>query len=86
MAWLAAFALSVLFAGFLTLLGVLRSPVLIALILPTTAFGILLPILRESGNLGTDFGRYVLGLAVAALSCWLPSFSLASTTICMRRY
>jgi Kef-type K+ transport system membrane component KefB len=65
MAWIAAFALSVLFAGFLTFLGVLRSPVLIALILPTTAFGVLLPILRESGNLGTDFGRYVLGLAVA---------------------
>ena len=33
MAWLAAFALSVLFAGFLTLIGILRSPVLIALIL-----------------------------------------------------
>jgi Kef-type K+ transport system membrane component KefB len=65
MAWSAAFALSVLFAGFLTLIGVLRSPILIALVLPTTAFGMLLPILRESGNLGTDFGRYVLGLAVA---------------------
>ena len=64
-AWLAAFALSVLFAGFLTLIGVLRSPLLVALVLPTTAFGMLLPILRESGNLGTDFGRYVLGLAVA---------------------
>jgi Kef-type K+ transport system membrane component KefB len=65
MAWAAAFALSVLFAGFLTLIGVLRSPILIALVLPTTAFGMLLPILRESGNLGTDFGRYLLGLAVA---------------------
>jgi Kef-type K+ transport system membrane component KefB len=33
MAWLAAFAFSVLFTGFLTLIGILRSPVLIALIL-----------------------------------------------------
>jgi Kef-type K+ transport system membrane component KefB len=65
MAWLAAFALSVLFAGILTLIGLLRSPTIVALVLPTTAFGMLLPILRESGNLGTEFGRYVLGLAVA---------------------
>ena len=65
LAWLAAFALSVLFASFLTLIGILHSPLLIALILPTTAFGMLLPILRESGNLDTNFGRHVLGLAVA---------------------
>lgn len=65
MAWLAAFALSVLFAGFLTLIGLLRAPTLVALVLPTTAFGMLLPILRETHNLDTDFGRYVLGLAVA---------------------
>jgi Kef-type K+ transport system membrane component KefB len=65
MAWLAAFAFSVLFTGFLTLIGILRSPVLIALILPTTAFGMLLPILHESGNFGTTFGRHVLGLAVS---------------------
>jgi Kef-type K+ transport system membrane component KefB len=64
-AWLAAFGLSVLFAGFLTLIGILRSPLLIALILPTTSFGMLLPILRESGNFGTSFGRHVLGLAAA---------------------
>ena len=43
----------------------MRSPLLIALVLPTTAFGMLLPILHESGNLGTNFGRHVLGLAVA---------------------
>lgn len=54
-----------LFAGFLALIGLLRAPVLIALVLPTTAFGMVLPILRESGNLATDFGRYVLGLAAA---------------------
>jgi Kef-type K+ transport system membrane component KefB len=65
MAWLAAFALSVLFAGFLTLIGLLRAPTLVALVLPTAAFGMLLPIPRESHNLDTDFGRYVLGLAVA---------------------
>jgi Kef-type K+ transport system membrane component KefB len=65
LAWLAAFCLSALFASLLYAIGVLRSPLLIALLLPTTAFGMLLPILHESGNLGTNFGRHVLGLAVA---------------------
>jgi Kef-type K+ transport system membrane component KefB len=64
-AWLAAFCLSALFAGLLYAIGLLHAPLLIALVLPTTAFGMLLPILRESGDLGTLFGRHVLGLAVA---------------------
>ena len=65
LAWLAAFGLSGLFAGLLYAIGLLRAPLLIALVLPTTAFGMLLPILRESGNLDTNFGRHVLGAAVA---------------------
>jgi Kef-type K+ transport system membrane component KefB len=64
LAWLAAFGLSGLFAGLLYAIGLLRAPLLIALVLPTTAFGMLLPILRESGNLDTNFGRHVLGAAV----------------------
>lgn len=64
-AWLAAFSLSILFAGLLYAIGLLRAPLLIALMLPTTAFGMLLPILHESGNLDTNFGRHVLGVAVA---------------------
>jgi Kef-type K+ transport system membrane component KefB len=64
-AWLAAFCLSALFASLLYMIGILHSPLLIALVLPTTAFGMLLPILRENGDLGTPFGRHVLGLAVA---------------------
>ena len=40
-----------------------RSPLLVALILPTTAFGVLIPILRQSGELHSNFGRHVLGLA-----------------------
>jgi Kef-type K+ transport system membrane component KefB len=60
LAWLAAFGLSGLFAGLLYPIGLLRAPLLIALVLPTTALGMLLPILRESGNLDTNFGRHVL--------------------------
>jgi Kef-type K+ transport system membrane component KefB len=64
-AWLAAFGLSSLFAGLLSMMGLLHAPLLVALVLPTTGFGVLLPILRESGNLETSFGRHVLGAAVA---------------------
>jgi Kef-type K+ transport system membrane component KefB len=62
-AWLASFALAVGFVGLLQLFGLVRSPLLIALILPTTAFGVLIPILRQSGELHSNFGRHVLGLA-----------------------
>lgn len=64
LAWLAAFGLSGLFGGLLYAIGLLRAPLLIALVLPTTALGMLLPILRGSDNLDTNFGRYVLGAAV----------------------
>ena len=63
LAWLAALVLSGLFVGLLFLGGLVRAPLLIGLALPTTAFGILLPILRESGILDTNFGRHVLGAA-----------------------
>jgi hypothetical protein len=32
-------------------------------VLPTTAFGILIPILRTTHDLDSNFGRYVLGAA-----------------------
>ena len=64
LAWLAAFGLSGLFGGLLYAIGLLRAPLLIALVLPTTALGMLLPILRGSDNLDTNFGRHVLGAAV----------------------
>ena len=50
-------------AGLLHLFGLVHSPLLVALILPTTAFGVLIPILRQSGELHSNFGRHVLGLA-----------------------
>ena len=63
LAWLASFALAVGFVGVLYLFGMVRSPLLVALILPTTAFGVLIPILRQSGELHSNIGRHVLGLA-----------------------
>ena len=39
---------SVIFVGMLTAVGLLRAPLLVVLVLPTT--GILIPILRQSGD------------------------------------
>jgi Kef-type K+ transport system membrane component KefB len=51
-------------AGLLYATGLLRSPVLVALALATTPMGMVLPILRESGDLDSTFGRCVVGAAV----------------------
>jgi Kef-type K+ transport system membrane component KefB len=64
LAWFAAFGLTIIFAGFLFLVGLVRAPLLVAIMLPTTAFGMLISILHDSGDLDNDFGRYVLGAAV----------------------
>lgn len=62
-AWFISLALTVVFVGSLYLVGLLRAPLLVGIVLPTTAFGILLPILHDSDDLDKDFGRYVLGAA-----------------------
>lgn len=62
-AWLGSLAVAVMIAGFLYGIGLVRAPMLVAIILTTTAFGILLPILRDVDELSTDFGRYVMGSA-----------------------
>lgn len=76
-AWCASFGLSALFAGLLYLAGVVRAPALVALVLPTTAFGMLLPILRQANQLQTDFGRYVMGVAAVSELCPLVLASVA---------
>lgn len=62
-AWLVSLGLTSVFVGVLYVVGLLRAPLLVALVLPTTSFGILIPILRQTGDLDSDFGRYVLGAA-----------------------
>lgn len=62
-AWLISLSLSVIISGLLYLVGLVEAPLLVALILPTTAFGILIPVLRQAGDLDNEFGRYVLGVA-----------------------
>jgi Kef-type K+ transport system membrane component KefB len=63
LAWLVSLGLTVVFVGLLYFVGLLRAPLLVGIVLPTTAFGILIPVLRDSGEFDNDFGRYVLGAA-----------------------
>jgi Kef-type K+ transport system membrane component KefB len=63
LAWLVSLGLSGVSIGLLYLVGLVRAPLLVGIVLPTTAFGMLIPILRQSGEFDSNFGRYVLGAA-----------------------
>ncbi len=63
LAWLVSLGLSSVFMGLLYILELVHAPLLVALVLPTTSFGILIPILRHTDDLESDFGRFVLGAA-----------------------
>jgi Kef-type K+ transport system membrane component KefB len=59
--WGLSIALALALTHALQAAGLVSDPVLVAVALSTTAIGTLLPILREGGELETDFGRFVLG-------------------------
>lgn len=59
--WAISIVLALALTHVLRTAGLVSGEVLIALALSTTAIGTLLPILREAGELGTSFGRLVLG-------------------------
>jgi Kef-type K+ transport system membrane component KefB len=62
-AWSASLALAAVAVTLLYLVDFVSAPVLIAIALSTTAFGILLPVLRQTMAVGDDLKRYVLGAA-----------------------
>ena len=61
--WLFSFSLAISFAAALYFVGLVKGIVLLAIILPTTAFGVLIPILKQGGEMGARFGDYLLGAA-----------------------
>ncbi|MBM3562063.1 MAG: cation:proton antiporter [Alphaproteobacteria bacterium] len=65
-AWLVSLGLSIVISGLLYLIGLVEAPLLVALILPTTAFGILILMLRQAGGLDDEFGHYLLGIAAVS--------------------
>ena len=58
--WVLSLVLGLVVAAFLYVLPIVHSPMMVGLALSTTALGTLLPILRDAGQLETEFGRLVL--------------------------
>jgi Kef-type K+ transport system membrane component KefB len=73
--WVISIALGVCAAALLDILHFIHAPVMVAVALCTTAMGTLLPILRDSGDLETQFGRFVL--AVGAVGEFGPIIAVS---------
>jgi Kef-type K+ transport system membrane component KefB len=73
--WLVSLVLAAALVGALAAAGLVRAFVVAALGLTTTAFGTLLPILRDNELLGGRFGRYLL--AAGAVGELFPIFAIA---------
>lgn len=58
--WLSCFVLALLLVGLLGLAGIVSAEVAVGIGLVSTALGVLLPILRDSGQLSTPFGATIL--------------------------
>jgi len=74
-AWLVAAAVSIAVTGVLSAMGFVRAFVPIAIGLTTTAFGALLPILRDNDMLGGRFGHFIL--PAGAVGEFLPIVAIA---------
>lgn len=59
-------AISVAFCYTLQALGVLQSPLFVAIILSSSAIGIVIPLLKDAGEMGTPFGQAIIvGMSIA---------------------
>lgn len=59
--WLLSISLALSLAYSFQAVGIVSDPLLVAVALSTTAIGTLLPILRDAGELDSEFGRFLLG-------------------------
>ena len=75
LAWFVTAVIAVSVTGFLAAIGFVHAFVPVALGLTTTAFGALLPILRDNDMLSGSFGRYIL--PAGAVGEFLPIVGIA---------
>jgi Kef-type K+ transport system membrane component KefB len=62
--WSITFLLSIVCMFIFNVIGLIQTPPLLAAVaLSTTALGVLAPILRDQGELNTDFGKYLVATA-----------------------
>jgi Kef-type K+ transport system membrane component KefB len=58
--WILSVLVAFSIAAILFRMGIIQAPLLVGVALTTTGIGALMPILRDSGELGTRFGTYVV--------------------------
>jgi Kef-type K+ transport system membrane component KefB len=61
-----SFAIAVVLGFGLKAGGFVRSPLFIAIILVSTSLGVIVPVLKDSGNIGSQFGQLVIAAASIA--------------------
>ena len=61
-----SFAIALAIALMLDAAGVARSPLLLAIMLAATSLGVVIPVLKDSGEAATEFGQLVLAAASVA--------------------
>ena len=59
-AWLASFAIAVAIGYALKAGGLVQTPLLVAVILSATSLGVIIPVLKDAGEIATPLGRYVI--------------------------
>jgi Kef-type K+ transport system membrane component KefB len=75
--WFLSFFLALACMFFFHAIGLIQAPPLLAAVaLSTTALGILSPILRDQGELDSNFGRYMVAAAAAGEFCPLIVISM----------
>ncbi|MDS4069776.1 MAG: cation:proton antiporter [Candidatus Competibacter sp.] len=75
--WILSVGLGLAAAGLLYALPVVHAPFMVAFALTTTALGTLLPVLRDSGQIGTPFGRLFLAAGTVGEVGPIVAISLA---------
>jgi Kef-type K+ transport system membrane component KefB len=64
--FVASFAIAIVLGLGLQAGGFVKSPLFVAIVLVATSLGVIVPVLKDSGNIGSDFGQLVIAAASIA--------------------
>jgi Kef-type K+ transport system membrane component KefB len=66
LAWVASFAIAVVIGYALKAGGLVQTPLLVAVILSATSLGVIIPVLKDAGEIATPFGQLVVAAGTIA--------------------
>jgi Kef-type K+ transport system membrane component KefB len=73
--WILSLIIALIIGGLLQLSNIVISFIFVALALSTTSLGVLVPVLKDSGDLNSNFGRYIF--AAGTIAEFIPLIILA---------